>query len=202
MAQTSYDATQLKDLLLQMLETELAGEQVYRKAIPVARNPDLKKEWQEYLEQTQTHYNVLLTLCEDLGIDPDERSASRDVIKHIGKALVQSIELANSSGTAQAAELIACECVVHAETRDHANWALLGQVAAAATGRQAELLNAAYARVEQDEDHHLYHSKGWHRELALQGLGMPAVLPPPEEVRDASRAADAARAAPQRRSML
>lgn len=202
MAHASHDATQLKDLLLQMLETELAGEQVYRKAIPVARNPDLKKEWQDYLEQTRNHYNVLLTLCEDLGIDPDGRSASRDVVKHIGKALVQSIELAGSSGTAQAAELIACECVLHAETKDHANWELLGQVAAAASGKQAELLKDAHARVQQDEEHHLYHSKAWCRELSLQGLGMPAVLPPPEEGRGESGAADAARAGPQRRSML
>ncbi|MCD2511290.1 hypothetical protein [Comamonas endophytica] len=202
MAHPSYDATQLKDLLLQMLETELAGEQVYKKAITVARNPDLKKEWQEYLAQTQNHYNVLRTLCEDLGIDAGGRSAGRDVAKHIGNALVQTIELAVGSGTAQAAELIACECVVHAETKDHANWELLGQVAAVASGEQAKLLKDAYARVEQDEDHHLYHSQGWCRELSLQGLGMPAVLPPPEEVRNVATATEAARAGQQRRSML
>ncbi|MNV98438.1 hypothetical protein D3C71_1936930 [compost metagenome] len=85
---------------------------------------------------------------------------------------------------------------MHAETKDHANWELLGKVAAAASGQQAELLKDAYARVQQDEDHHLYHSKGWQRELALQGLGMPALLPPPEEERHG------ARAVPQRRSML
>lgn len=203
MAHPSYDATQLKDLLLQMLETELAGEQVYKKALTVVRNPELKKEWQEYLAQTQNHYNVLRTLCDDLGIDAGGRSAGRDVAKHIGKALVQTIELAAGSATAQAAELTACECVVHAETKDHANWELLGQVAAAASGEQAQSLRDAHARVEQDEDHHLHHSKGWCRELALQGLGMPAILPPPEEVRDASTATQAARAGQQqRRSML
>ena len=202
MAHPSYDATQLEDLLLQMLETELAGEQVYEKAISVARNPDLKQEWKEYLTQTRNHYDVLHTLCEDLGIDADGRSASRDVIRHIGKALVQSIELAERSGSARAAELIACECVVHAETKDHANWQLLGQVADAASGEQVQLLKDAYARVEKDEDHHLYHSQGWCRELALQGLGMPAVLPPPEEVRNVGTATQAARAQSQRRSML
>lgn len=201
MAHPSCDATQLKDLLLQMLETELAGEQVYKKAITVARNSDLKKEWQEYLAQTQHHHDVLRALCEDLGIDAGGRSAGRDVARHIGHALVQSIELAAGSGTAQAAELTACECVVQAETRDHANWELLGQVAAAASGKQARLLKDAHARVEQDEDQHLHHSKGWCRELSLQGLGMPAVLPPLEEVRHAA-AAQAASAGPQRRSML
>lgn len=183
MAHSSYDATQLKDLLLQMLETEIVGEQVYQTALGVVRNPDLKKEWQEYLAQTQSHRNVLQTLCEDLGIEPDARTAAREVVKHIGNALVQSIELARTNGTPQAAELIACECVVHAETKDHANWELLGKVAAAASGEQAQLLQQAHARVERDEDYHLFHSKGWCRELALQGLGLQAVLPPPEEVR-------------------
>ena len=58
MAHSSYDATQLKDLLLQMLETEIVGEQVYQTALGVVRNPDLKKEWQEYLAQTQSHRNT------------------------------------------------------------------------------------------------------------------------------------------------
>lgn len=202
MAHQAYDEAQLKDLLLQMLETEKAGEQVYLKAIAVARNPDLKKEWQEYLAQTQSHYNVLLTLCEDLGLESSERTASRDVARHIGHALVQTIELANTGGTPEAVELVACECVLHAETKDHANWELLGQVAAAASGREAQLLKAAHARVEADEDRHLYHSKGWCRELALQALGLPAVLPPPEEVRQVDTAIDAARAEQQRGSML
>lgn len=183
MAHSSCDATQLKDLLLQMLETEIVGEQVYQKALDVVRNPDLKKEWQEYPAQTRSHRNVLQTLCEDLGIEPGARTAGREVIRHIGNALVQSIELARSSDTPQAAELIACECVVHAETKDCANWELLGKVAEAASGEQAQLLKQAHARVQRDEDDHLFHSKGWCRELALQGLGMEAVLPPPEEVR-------------------
>lgn len=202
MAKQTYDEVQLKDLLLQMLETEQAGAKVYQKAINVARNPDLKKEWQEYLAQTQSHYNVLLTLCEDLGLDSNERTASRDVVRHIGQALVQTIELATTDGTPEAAELVACECVLHAETKDHANWELLGQVAAAASGREAQLLEDAHARVEQDEDHHLYHSKGWCRELALQGLGLPAVLPPPEEQRQVDTAIDAAHAEQQRDTML
>lgn len=202
MAQPSYDVTQLKELLLQMLETELAGEKVYQKALSVVRNADLQREWQEYLEQTQNHYNVLLTLCEDLRIDPRAKSPGREVVRLIGESLVQAIEVAHSHGPAEAAQLVACECVVHAETKDHANWSLLGQLAQAATGEQAELLRQAHARVEEDEDHHLYHNQGWYRELALQSLGMPAVLPPPEEIKQVDTAIGAARAEQQRDRML
>ena len=77
-----------------------------------------------------------------------------------------------------AAQLVACECVVLAETKDHSNWELLGRVAEKATGDVGKTLKAAYKDVEQDEDHHLYHSAGWCRELWIESLGMPAVLPP------------------------
>ena len=45
------------------------------------------------------------------------------------------------------------------------------------------MLKEAYEEVEDEEDEHLYHTKGWCRELWIEALGMPAVLPPPEEVK-------------------
>lgn len=198
----TYDAAQLQDLLLQMMETELGGEQVYRAAISCAINPDLKKEFEEYLEETLGHQNVVRTLCEELGVDPDGLSPSRSVVQHIGQSLVKAMELAKSNGSPVAAQLVACECVVHAETKDHANWELLGKVADAAVGPEKKALKAAHEKVEKDEDHHLYHSKGWCRELAIENLGMPAVLPPPEEVKQVETAIGASRAEQQRTSML
>ena len=93
-----------------------------------------------------------------------------------------------------AAEVVACDCVVLAETKDHANWELIGECAKAADGETARVLTDAYARVEDEEDEHLYHSKGWCRELWLQALGLEAVLPPPEETEDVKTAPEAARA--------
>ena len=202
MASNTYDETQLKDLLLQMMETELGGEQVYRTALTCALNEDLKKEWQEYLEETISHQNVVRTTCELLNINADEAAPSRVVVKHIGDSLVQAMALALEGGDPAAAELVACECVVHAETKDHANWELLGKVAEAAKGATAKVLKEAHEKVEKDEDHHLYHTKGWCRELSLQSLGLPAVLPPPEEVKQVETAIGAARAEQQRDSML
>jgi len=202
MAKPRYDEKQLKDLLLQMMETELGGEQVYRKALTCAINEDLKKEWEEYLEETLNHQNVVRTTCELLNINADEDVPSRGVVKHIGLSLVKAMDLALKSGNPAAAQLVACECVVHAETKDHANWELLGMVAEVATGEAGKLLKEAHARVEKDEDHHLYHTKGWCRELWIQSLGMPAVLPPPEEVKQVETAIGASRAEQQRESML
>ena len=197
-----YDEAQLKDLLLQMMETELGGEQVYRAAIDCATNEDLKKEWEGYLDETLSHQNVVRTTCENLGIDPDEVVPSRLVVKHIGDSLVKAIELARQAGNPAQAQLVACECVVHAETKDHANWELLGKVAEVATGEVGRALKDAHERVEKDEDHHLYHTKGWCRELAIEALGLPAVLPPPEEVKKVETAIGASRAEQQREAML
>jgi hypothetical protein len=38
--------------------------------------------------------------------------------------------------------------------------------------------------LEEQEDEHVYHTKGSSRELWIGALGMPAVLPPPEEEKD------------------
>ncbi|MBU0747211.1 MAG: hypothetical protein KKB95_05720 [Gammaproteobacteria bacterium] len=202
MSKDRYDSQQLNDLVIQMMETELGGEQVYRTAISCALNADLKKEWQEYLDETLTHQNVVRSLCDTLGLDPDMQTPSRAVVKHIGESLVKAMQLAQKGGDPAAAQLVACECVVHAETKDHANWELLGKVAEVATGDVGKALKTAHAAVEQDEDHHLYHTKGWCRELSIEALGMPAVLPPPEEVKNVETAIGASRAEQQRTAML
>jgi len=202
MAKPRYDEAQLKDLLLQMMETELGGEQVYRTALTCALNDDLKEEWEGYLDETLSHQNVVRTTCEALGIDADERVPSRLVVQHIGLSLVKAMELAKKNGNPAAAQLVACECVVHAETKDHSNWELLGKVAEVANGDTRKVIKDAHERVEKDEDHHLYHTKGWCRELWIESLGMPAVLPPPEEVKQVETAIGASRAEQQRKEML
>ena len=58
----------------------------------------------------------------------------------------------------------------------------------------AKVLTDACEQVEDEEDEHLYHSTGWTRELWVQALGMPAVLPPPEEQKNVATAIGAARA--------
>jgi hypothetical protein len=116
------------------------------------------------------------------------------IVHHNGKALVTAMKMALAEGDASAAERVACECVVLAETKDHADWELIGQCAEALGGDAGAALKAAYDQVEDEEDEHLYHTKGWCRELWLQALGLPAALPPPEEEQDVKSATGAARA--------
>lgn len=195
------DNAQVHELLLQALETERGGIKVYTAAIQAAQNEDLRTEWEEYLDETRTHEQVLTNVFAELGMDTEESSPGREVVAHQGASLVKAIEMAMAKASPAAAELVAAECVVLAETKDHQNWELIGKVAEAG-GANAKVLKQAFEVVEKDEDHHLYHTMGWCRELWIQSLGMPAVLPPPEEIRDVETAIGASRAEQARDQML
>ena len=192
---------QVHELLLQALETERGGILIYTAAVNAAVNKDLKKEWSGYLDETRTHEEVLLRVFKQLEIDTEQQSAGRKVVAHLGAALVKAIEMAVKTGTPEAAQLVAAECVVLAETKDHQNWELIGKVVEQG-GMLAKVLGPAYKAVENDEDHHLYHTMGWCRELWIKSLGMPPVLPPPEEVRKVETAIGASRAEQRRDEML
>lgn len=194
---------QVKELLYQMLETELGGVQVYTQALECVVNDELEEEWTQYLDQTERHVEIVHELFNKLGLDTETQTPGREVVHHIGESLVKAMQMAKSSGVKpEAIELVACECVVLAETKDHQNWELLSQYAEKAKGDEKKAMQAAIDEVEDQEDEHIYHSKGWCRELWIKSLGMPAVLPPPEEERHVKTAIGAARAEKARESML
>jgi hypothetical protein len=149
---------------------------------------------EEYLEQTTNHVRVATDLCSALGIDSAKETPGRAIVRSLGSALVAAMEQALAAGDPDAAQIVAAECVVLAETKDHLDWTLIGQCARKADDAQAGPLKLAYEEVEDEEDEHLYHSKGWCRELWVEALGMTAVLPPPEEKRHVKTAIGAARA--------
>ena len=194
-------ANQLNELLIQSLEHEMGGVKVYEMAVQCAVNKDLKKEWTEYLEQTRNHVRILENLFSDLDLDPGKKTTGRQVIHAMGGALVEAMKMAKSAGP-DAAQLVACECVVLAETKDHLDWELIGECAKALKGKEAKALKAAYDEVEDQEDEHLYHTKGWCRELWLESLGLDAVLPPPEEQKHVKTAIGAAKAEKARKSLM
>jgi rubrerythrin len=193
---------QLTELLYQALETEKGGVQIYKTAIRCAQNEDLKEEWEKYLEQTENHQRILLDVCTAFGLDPDKETPGRKVVRHIGESLVKAMQMALQSGPPEAAEIVAAECVVSAETKDHLNWELIGQSLEKLSGAQKKALKEAHQEVEEQEDEHLYHTQGWARELWIQSLGMKAVIPPPEEEKDVKTAIGAARAKQGRKEML
>ena len=192
MAQGNQD--QINELLYQALETELGGVQIYETAIKCAINEDLGKEWGKYLEETRKHVEIVQHVFNGIGLDPATETPGRLIVRDKAAALLKSMETALSAGDPAAAQLVAAEAVVDAETKDHQNWELIGTLTEEITGDTKKFLKEAYDEVSEQEDEHLYHTMGWARELWLESLGLKAVLPPPEEKKDVKSAIGQSRA--------
>jgi hypothetical protein len=195
------ERAQVEELLYQSLETERGGVQIYESAVQCAQNDDVKEEWTKYLEETRNHETIMLRVLDAFGLSPDTDSPGRQIVRTKAEVLVRSMQTALGADPA-AAQLVAAECIVEAESKDHMNWELLGEVAQKLTGDEAKVLKEAHEEVEEQEDEHLYHTMGWARELWLESLGLPAVLPPPEEKKHTKSAIGAERAKQDRTDML
>jgi len=196
------DEKHVHELLYQLLETELGGVEVYETALECAQHESVRKEWQEYHEQTTRHVELAEEALRAFGLDPSTDTPGRLVVRSIGTALVEAMKAALAEGTPEDAQVVAAECIILAETKDHWNWELVGELVGSMTGEGAKTLRAAYQEVEDQEDEHLYHNTGWARELWIDGLGLKAVLPPPEEQKDVKTAIGAARAKNARKKMV
>jgi len=193
MKNTTVSTNQVTELLYQTLETEKGGVQIYMTALRCVLNQDLKEEWNKYLDQTKTHVQVVSDILTGMNLDLETETPGRKIVRHIGESLVQVMEMALEGPDLTAAQIVAAECVTLAETKDHLNWGLIGEIARN-SAVSSEVLKQAHDRVEPEEDEHLYHTSGWMRELWIEALGMQAILPPPEEVCDVHNAIEAARA--------
>jgi rubrerythrin len=190
----------VKELILQSLEHERGGVKIYETALKCVQNEDLKEEWEKYHQETERHVQILQDVCSQMQLDAEEQSPGRKIVADMGQSLVAAMEAALGAGDPKQAEIVACECVVLAEEKDHSNWQLIDEVAKKMTGAEGKALKEAVNEVEDQEDEHYYHSKGWLRELSLASLGLKAVLPPPEEKKHVKTAIGAARAEQSRRS--
>jgi hypothetical protein len=192
------ERSNLDELLLQAMETELGGEQLYLAAIENAVNPNVRAEWTKYLDETRNHQAVLERVFATAGLDVDAESPGRELVRAKGEALVAAVVAGRTAADPTLGELIAAESIVEAESKDHQNWKLIGLMVEHVDGELADALREAYEEVAEQEAEHLFHTMGWARELWLDFLGVPAVLPPPEEEKHVATQIGAARAEQQR----
>lgn len=167
----------LEELLLQALEQELGGLAVYATAVTCALREDLKAEWTFQRAQTQEHVRILEALCALARIDKTRRSPGRDVVRHNADALVKAMTIARSMNEPESTQLVACECIVLAETKDLANWYLLGKCTDHVDGAFGEALRDACDVVEDEEARRMHHATGWYRSLWGMSLGLNVFLP-------------------------
>jgi rubrerythrin len=168
----------LLDKLSEYLMVEQCGWQLYRVVSERATDPELQAPYQEFGQETDRHRTILTGLIRDLGGDPDYVSPTARLAQAKSEALLGS---ALVSGPLSEAEREAndLENVLLAETKDHADWELLGQLAdQLPNGKPRTAIEAAVAEVGPQEDEHL----GW-AQTKLAELGLKAIMgetPPPD----------------------
>src|SRR4029078_7817046 len=102
------------------------------------------------------------------------QTPGRKIVADMGRSLVAAMEAALGAGEPKQAEIVACERVVLAEEEDHTHWQLIDEVAKKMTGAEGKALKDAVKEVEDQEDEHYYHSKGWLTETSMASLGLKA----------------------------
>ena len=154
----------LLDKLSEFLMVEQGGLQLYRVVSARSTQSAIIRRYEEFGRETAHHREVLARLIEQVGGDPSYISPTARLAQVKTEKLLESSLVADGLSQ-QELEANDLENVLLAETKDHADWSLLSQLAQQVSEpdiRQA--LEQAVGEVESEEDEHLT----WARETLAQ----------------------------------
>jgi len=136
----------LLDMLSEFLMVEQGGMQLYRTSLGRCSDPELKARYTEFLAETAHHREVLATLIQDLGGDPNYVSPTARVAQFKASKLLETALAIDGLSQAEI-ELCDLENVLLAETKDHADWSLLSKMASQASdsglGKVGQMVGSA-----------------------------------------------------------
>jgi rubrerythrin len=159
----------LKEMLSEFLAVEMGGQKLYEKALTLVSDSEVRAKFREFHQQTIKHQKVLTRVFHELGWNPGSHSPTAKVATEKAQALLRTMAAAGLSK--DQAELNAMDNIVLAETKDHADWELIGKIARQTTdNRLREILGAASSEVEQQEDEHLNWTRKKLAELQMEAL--------------------------------
>ena len=167
---SEFTRDEVMDKLSEFLTVEQGGKKLYEAALKHVQHPEVSQKFHEFLQQTIRHEQILTNIIEKLGGKPGHKSAGAKLADQKAKALLKSMEETKGMSPDQI-EINAMENIVLAETKDHADWELLGHSAhRSEDSKLSELLKPAVSEVEGQEDEHLQWTKTKMGELALKAL--------------------------------
>jgi rubrerythrin len=145
----------LLDLLSEFLMVEQGGLELYRVVAARCTDAALAQRYAAFGAETARHREILVDLIRRLDGDPAYVSPTARLAQAKAAALLQTALVAGglSQPELEAADL---ESVLLAETKDHADWHLLQQLAAQADDPAVRAaLAETVPNVEEEEDEHL-----------------------------------------------
>jgi rubrerythrin len=167
----------IMDKLSEFLMVEQGGLQLYHVAAARSKTPTLKAKYVEFGRQTARHRAVLVKLIAALGGDPDYVSPTARLAQYkASKLLDASLQVDGLSD--QEIEAGDLENVLLAETKDHADWQFLAQLAESTSGELQAALQTAVAEVEEEEDEHLEWASETLLQMCLQMANQKEALEP------------------------
>ena len=137
LAEAGVDAPFVADLLSACLAHERCGVHLYRSVAGRTADAELRAQYEHFGDETRDHVERLEQLIAAADGDPQYVSASARATEKAGAGLLESTYLLSGSVDPMTAELAMLEAVMLAEAKDHANWELLAQLAAAMTDGDA-----------------------------------------------------------------
>jgi hypothetical protein len=155
LAESGLNAPFLADLLSACLAHERCGVHLYRSVGGRTGDPARRERYEAFGAQTEDHVRILEDLVVGSGGNPNYISPAARATEKAAAGLVESTYLLGGSIDLTTQELAMLEAVVLAETKDHANWELLAQLAAQMTpGPVRDAFTAASETVLAQEEEH------------------------------------------------
>lgn len=171
------DVKQAHDALYQALETESAAVDVYDAALACATSDTLRDAWKRHRDAKRAAHRDLERALGSLALDAHAQTPSRHVARHLGQSLVCAVKMACQSAAPANAEVIAAECIVHAETASRHHWLRVQRLARLMPGEAGASLVMLAQGLEGEQEEHIEQAETWLRELSLGVLGLPHATP-------------------------
>jgi rubrerythrin len=160
----------LRDKLSEFLAVEKGGLKLYEEALRIVTDQEISKKFRMFYDQTRKHETILLRVMQAFGMDPTYMSIGAKVATEKAEALLKTM---TNGLSGRAAEINAVENIVLAETKDYADWELLGKISRQSDDEKIrDALKAAVAEVEPEEDDHLTWTKNQLDRLEMKVIAM------------------------------
>jgi rubrerythrin len=187
LAETGLDPGFTADLLSACVAHERCGVHLYRSVAARTTIDELRERYEHFGEETLEHVRLLEELITAAGGDPMFVSPAARATEKAGAGLIETTYLLDGSIDSNTAEVAMLEAVVLAETKDHANWELLAQLAAAMSPSDVRTqLEAVTTEVLAQEEEHVTWASDTRAQM-LFGLATGGATPPrTDEVVDLS----------------
>jgi rubrerythrin len=160
----------LLNKLSEFLAVEKGGVKLYETALQIVQDSEVSAKLSEFLDQTRKHETILIRLIRDLGGDPEWMSPGARLAEQKAQALLSTMTHPDGL-SGGAVEINALENIVLAETKDHADWEMIGKIARRSDDAKVrDVLKPAVNEVEPEENEHLSWAKTQLARLEFKAL--------------------------------